>query len=461
MFIFSQSKSKPAGYQSASVNEQALLEAIDAVINCKNVYLSEERIGSKEVAEGWNKMVNSLCNNRGKCVLHLGKVNDTLEDLTKMDYAKDLINHIRSQRSSLELLAASSEEMAASINEIASYAQSVASSSEEANKIAVNGSVNITNTIKFVEKAFGEIENVSAQMQEVNNKTGQINSIVHIVKEIADQTNMLALNAAIEAARAGEQGRGFAVVAEEVKKLADNTKSSVQEIQENIILLEDVVKKLSQRVLDTSGQLSEGRKLINSSLESMHDMTEKFEEVNKSVLQISANSEEQNTATDSFTKEIATIANFADTLYDEADKTGKAIFKVSKMCNDLKLNILTEDLHLDTKTMLDICKTDHLMWRWRVYNMTLGYDNIDVDTIGTHKDCRLGRWYGDQGMELFGYNQLFRQMEGPHGDLHKLAKEATLAYQSGEVNKAEEKLKEMDKCSDFIVNALNELKRSL
>ena len=71
--------------------------------------------------------------------------------------------------------------------------------------------------------------------------------------------------------------------------------------------------------------------------------------------------------------------------------TGKAIFEVSKMCNSLKVNILEDDIKLDTKSLLDVCKTDYLMWRWRVYNMILGYENIDAQTIGTHQDCRLGK----------------------------------------------------------------------
>jgi len=463
--MFSILKSKDVkelkGEQTNRINEQALLDAINGVIHNKGNMLTAESVGSKAVADAWSKMCRSLCNNRGKCTNHLDKLNETLEDLTQMDFAKDLINHIGDQKNSLEVIAASSEEMAASIHEIASYAQNVAASSDEANRIAIDGSGNINQTVRFVEKAFTDIENVSSQMQEVHEKTDQINSIVSIVKEIADQTNLLALNAAIEAARAGEQGRGFAVVAEEVKKLAENTKHSVREIEANIQLLEEVIKNLGLRIQETAGQLSEGRTLVHSSLQSMDSMTDKFDEVNKAIMQISANAEEQNSATENFTNEIERISSFAEKLMQEADKTGKAIFKVSEMCNGLKLNILDDGVILDTKSMLDVCKTDHLMWRWRVYNMTLGYENIDVHTIGTHQECRLGKWYNSEGKKLFANHSLFQQMEGPHAQLHELAKKATIAYQQGDVRKAEELLAEMDQCSNQIVQTLDELKRML
>ncbi len=446
------------GTKVSQINVDSLLRAMNEVLDGKASFMNKDELGSTEAAEKWNAMIEMLCTDRKKT---LTGINEILQFITRMDSARDMINSVKLQMESLHTMAASSEELTASIEDVAGNAQIVVENVYNTKEVSAAGAKNINKTIEFVKKSFEEITSINDQINKVKEKTSAIKQIIEIVKGIADQTNLLALNAAIEAARAGEQGKGFAVVAEEVRKLAENTKISVSDIQKNVLELQSNIDMSVDQINRTAMCLNSGKELVDSALASIDEIGSSVNLINDKITQVAANTEEQTAATQTFTDGINNLSSEADHLYSNCENTGRAIFQVSKSIDAVRGEMAKNRFCMKDSDMMEIYKTDHLLWRWRVYNMLLGHEIVDTNVVGDHKNCRLGKWYYETDGQNISSLKEFRELERPHMDLHKIAKEAVLAYERGDLEKAESLLDKMDSCSKAVIDKLDKIKLAL
>ncbi|MFA0014025.1 methyl-accepting chemotaxis protein [Vibrio lentus] len=190
------------------------------------------------------------------------------------------------QQDQIGLIATATEELSATVNEVAAKTQQTASSAKMVDEQSQEGLSTVQNSYHSIEKLASEINGLADKITHLHESSNNINSVIDVIKSVADQTNLLALNAAIEAARAGEQGRGFAVVADEVRTLAQRTQESTLEIEGFISSLQSDVqtafnvidnsKKMSSKAVEDSREVEHTLQDISAAVSEIFSMTEQI-----------------------------------------------------------------------------------------------------------------------------------------------------------------------------------------
>ena len=233
----------------------------------------------------------------------------------------------------------------------------------QATKEAANLSDNSRKTIETIVQ---ELESLNISVSENNDaighmtsRTQEINAIIQLITDIAEQTNLLALNAAIEAARAGEHGRGFAVVADEVRKLAERTHKATGEISVSI-------NSLKQDMSDIEKSATEMNHVVESSTNQIH-----------------------------------------------------AFEKTLVQLNETSSNIVSSSYMMENSVFIVLAKIDHIIYKSRAYNSLMRCEPR-LEVLSTQQ-CSIGQWYNDEGRRRFGKTASYAQMSRPHEIVHERA----------------------------------------
>jgi len=249
--------------------------------------------------------------------------------------AEDVAWSSNQQSASSQEIAAAMEQLTVSINLMSDSANRAQTISGDSELLMNETSGVVSEAVNRIAKIATVVEQASQTVRTLGQESENISKIVLVIKEVADQTNLLALNAAIEAARAGEQGRGFAVVADEVRRLAERTTQSTQEITTMISSMQSSARDAVTCIEDTVANVNEGVILTKRVGESVSRLGASSHEVKGIIIDVSSALREQNAASNEIARNVEQIAQTGERNSGAVGAVAKAATELQQLANSL------------------------------------------------------------------------------------------------------------------------------
>lgn len=288
-----------------------------------------------------SRAINSLMRKFRESLLNVSQATHDLTSAAKdvNDISMLTKEAVLTQKTATESVAAAINELDASAKEVENHTQFAAQKSIEANEGASKGLTIAEDAHQGINVLRDEVQVNSKKIEELGAKTSEVGTVLEVITQIAEQTNLLALNAAIEAARAGEQGRGFAVVADEVRSLATRTGESIVEIQETINSLQQTAGEAVESMVNVSHEANEKADNVANVANLLTDIAAQIQELDELNSQISTAAHQQNLAADEINENVINISDVAEKSAEDAIKGEEISLSLLELANGLTAQV--------------------------------------------------------------------------------------------------------------------------
>jgi len=230
-------------------------------------------------------------------------------------------------------------EIASSIDEVSKNSVESADVAQRSVQIAAKGAEVVRQTIQGMDNIRDQIQETSKRIKRLGESSQEIGSIVELINDISEQTNILALNAAIQAASAGEAGRGFAVVADEVQRLAERASNATKRIEALVQTIQSDTNEAVSSMEQTTAEVVAGARLAEDAGLALGEIEKVSNDLADLIQNISQAARQQSTAATSITATMSVIQEITTQTSHGANQTAESIGNLAQLAADLRRSV--------------------------------------------------------------------------------------------------------------------------
>jgi twitching motility protein PilJ len=230
-------------------------------------------------------------------------------------------------------------EMAASIDQVSKNSAESADVAQRSVQIAAKGADVVRQTIQGMDSIRDQIQETSKRIKRLGESSQEIGSIVELINDISEQTNILALNAAIQAASAGEAGRGFAVVADEVQRLAERASNATKRIETLVQTIQSDTNEAVNSMEQTTAEVVSGARLAEDAGLALGEIETVSTDLANLISNISTAAKKQSTAATDITATMNSIQEITSQTSQGANQTAESIGNLAQLAANLRRSV--------------------------------------------------------------------------------------------------------------------------
>jgi methyl-accepting chemotaxis protein len=293
---------------------------------------SQDEIG--EVSHWFNVFINKLQGIIREVETNTQQLAGASEQLSSS--ASEIARATSGQKDEARQVATAMHEMSVTVSQVCENSDHASKNARTAAKLAETGGEIVQNTVDLIRDVADSTRSTVLQVEKLGASSERIGTIISVIDDIADQTNLLALNAAIEAARAGEQGRGFAVVADEVRKLAERTSQATKEIADMIRTIQGETSSAVESIRSGTSRVEGGVEAASKAGKALQEIVDSSLTMQDVVGHIATAAVEQVTASSDINNSMEQIAKMAEQSSIAAQESSKACEDLSNLAQSLQ-----------------------------------------------------------------------------------------------------------------------------